>query len=399
MCMFSRRVEHVSATKIFAGDLPDGRQSLIYSMTVTAGEPLAMVLPLPVPANGPDDAVEFVNLEGYAELFADLKKAFPDSMTMFAQPASRSLGPPVKKPLVVHEVGAFVASYVPHARDFTRLDPRFRLPTSVLDALPQYADWGFAVFQLDAAKQKSIHPMAMRFPRRAPGSIFFPLTHVHDGQLPAAAHFDHSLYAQLPPLIAALTEFSASKSPLGYFVDGQRAHGLIDGTLGGHGKMLFGDLPNRDLWMHPPAGITLADLSGQSPSIRYRVNATYHYAAKSHYQYPGWLATSATKLPQLCRGMRDGLASLEQRNAKPWQLGDRFEAPYFMNGNQLWSGTDYMTGRPAPEPQGPGFIAFRPFSKSVEQQDISIAFATMPNQDDALAINRTLCEMLERIVA
>src|SRR5438552_112674 len=112
MCMFSRQVELVAATKTFARGLPDGRQALIYAMDVAAREPLAMILPLPVPPNGPYDAVEFVNLEHYADLFVDLKSAFPDTMMMYA---AQSLGPSRGAPkpnLVVHQVGAFVASYV-----------------------------------------------------------------------------------------------------------------------------------------------------------------------------------------------------------------------------------------------------------------------------------------------
>lgn len=399
MCMFSRRVEHVSATKIFAGDQPDGRQALIYSMTVTTGEPLAMVLPLPVPADGPDDAVEFVNLEGYSDLFDDLKRAFPDQM-IYAQPLGRSRGPAANAhTLVVHAVGAFVASYVPHARDFSRLDKRFRLPSSVLDALPQYGDWGFAVFQLDKTKQKAIHPMAMRFPRRDPGSIFFPLTHVHDGKLPASASFDHALYGQLPPLIATLADWTSSHRELGTYVDATRAKGLIDPAQRGQVHALLGPGPNQDLWLRPPANVAVEDLAGAGTHFTFRVSARYLYAAESHPTYPRWRETSVTKLAALCRGIREGLTELTARNARAWQLGTSSPRlmPYFMNGDQLWSGTDYMTGKWAQEPQGPGAIAFRPFSDSVEQQDITLAFDTLPDQNDARQINRALCELLERI--
>lgn len=398
MCMFSGQVEHVSATNIFAGDLADGRQALIYSMTVTAGEPLAMVLPLPVPANGSDDAVEFVNLEGYADLFTDLKKAFPDRRIL---PLGRSGGgPPAKAKLVVHEVGAFVASYVPHSRDFARLDPRYRLPPNILAALPHYADWGFAVFQLAKGKQKEIHPMAMRFPRRVPGSLFFPLTHVHDGQLPKAAHFDHALYAQVSPLMSRLLAWDSSLDVLGRFVDHARTHGLIDPTMPGCAKTLFGPGDNFDWWLEPPEdGLGMEDLAGRGESYAYRVNTLYYYAASSHHLYPKWLDTTSNKLLALCRGIRDGLAELTARNARAWQLGPDSPhlQPYFMNGDQLWSGTDYTNGRWTKSPDGPGRIAFRPFGELVEQQDISLAFTRVPSQDDARAINRTLCEMLDRI--
>lgn len=394
--MFSRHVEHVSATKIFAGVAPDGRQSLIYAMTVTVDEPLAMVLPLPVPANGADDAVEFVNLEGYAELFTDLKKAFPDT-NIYPQSLGRSRSAPPPK-LVVHQVGAFVASYVPHSRDFARLDPRFRLPPGVLAALPHYADWGFAVFQLDKAKQKPIHPMAMRFPRRDPTSIFFPLTHVHDGVAPAQVPFDHTLYAQLPGMIAALAAWTPSYDVLGKYVHA-RAAGLIDLQHAGQVKTLFGPAPNQDLWMRAPVGLAEEDLTGGGPSYRYRINTTYYFSPVSHPTYPAWRDTTVNHLPALCRGIRDGLAAVTTRNARAWQLGNLADAAgaYFMNGDQLWSGTSYLNGKHVPEPQGAGRIAFRPFSTSVEQQDVTLAFAQLPTQDEARAINRALCDMLERI--
>jgi hypothetical protein len=39
------------------------------------------------------------------------------------------------------------------------------------------------------------HPApATRFPSRAPGRLFYPTVHVHDGTVPAHADFDHTLY-------------------------------------------------------------------------------------------------------------------------------------------------------------------------------------------------------------
>jgi hypothetical protein len=52
MCCFSRPVESVSATRIFARADEGGRQVLVYSMLFQATEPLAMVLPLPVKEGG-----------------------------------------------------------------------------------------------------------------------------------------------------------------------------------------------------------------------------------------------------------------------------------------------------------------------------------------------------------
>src|SRR5690606_38691297 len=97
--------------------------------------------------------------------------------------------------LVVHEVGSFIASYVPTRADFTRLDARFRLPSVLFDAVPAYADYGFAVFQL-AAGTHTVHPMAFSFPTREPDRLFFPTVHVHDGRWCVRAKFHHALYFQ-----------------------------------------------------------------------------------------------------------------------------------------------------------------------------------------------------------
>src|SRR5439155_23215329 len=57
MCCFSRPVQSVSATNIFARPADNGRQWLAYSMTLKAKEDLAMVLPLPVQAGSGEKAV------------------------------------------------------------------------------------------------------------------------------------------------------------------------------------------------------------------------------------------------------------------------------------------------------------------------------------------------------
>src|SRR5678816_3478262 len=195
MCMFSRNVRFVGGTKIFA-KRSGARQSLAYAMSVEMDEALAMVLPLPVPPSPPEDAVEFVDLKGYPKLFDDLANAFPVAAVAGAYSQSLSREPPVKRALVVHDVGDFVASFVPTRKDFARLDARFRLDDGVFDRLPQYADWGFAVFQLKASKNRQdVHPMAFSFPSREDG-IFFPTVHVHHGQVEPEANFDHMLYCQ-----------------------------------------------------------------------------------------------------------------------------------------------------------------------------------------------------------
>lgn len=81
MCCFSRPVTSVSSTQIFASADGAARQFLVYSMVYQAAEDLAMVLPLPVPAGSPEDAVRFIDLHGYPSFFEDLHAGFPEEVT------------------------------------------------------------------------------------------------------------------------------------------------------------------------------------------------------------------------------------------------------------------------------------------------------------------------------
>lgn len=180
----------VSGTQIFARGLPDGRQFLVYSMHYASPVELAMVLPLPTPPRSAEDAVAFIDLSGYPDFFESLAGGFPrhpDSEGMTLSARSRTLE--------VHSVGSFEASFVPTQKDFARLDERFRLPEGAFERLPQYRDYGFAVFKLKQGRQE-VHPMAFSFPRRKPDELFFPTVHVHDGTVAEQAAFDHVLYCQ-----------------------------------------------------------------------------------------------------------------------------------------------------------------------------------------------------------
>ena len=143
MCCFSRSVEEVSDTNVFAREAGDGRQFLVYSMTFRASEDLAMILPLPTPRDSPEDAVRFISLQKYGWFFHDLKKGFtPTPVVRSPTPDRMTRGGAT---LAVVEVGDFVASFVPSVKEFARLDERFRLPDGVWDRLPRYKEFGFAV--------------------------------------------------------------------------------------------------------------------------------------------------------------------------------------------------------------------------------------------------------------
>ncbi len=153
-----------------------------------------MILPLPVVPGSGEDAVTFISLEQDAQMFSSFHAMFEIQLPA-ARKGGVSLGIQRRSQLVVHQVGSFIASYVPARADFTRLDARFRMPDVLFDAVPTYADYGFAVFQLEAGTT-TVHPMALSFPTRAPDKLFFPTVHVHDGTFKPEAKFDHSLYYQ-----------------------------------------------------------------------------------------------------------------------------------------------------------------------------------------------------------
>lgn len=287
MCCFSRPVKIVSSTHIFARRASAERQFLVYSVNLTIDEPLAMVLPLPVPPDPTEDALRFIDLGGYADFFTDMQKGFPVEY-LLAKSQGLLRAPPRQAPtLVVHEFGPFEASFVPTLSDFDRLDARFKLPAGVWDALPTHKDHGFAVFQLRAlhrgffakvfrkATAQTIQPMAFEFATRDPVRLFYPTVHVHDGEVHPMAHFDHALYAQIPhgtslqhepaespfrrpPTAAAAlqhaTGFVSSGGAARTFMKPDRAAGLIDGEAPIVRSVMRGDFDNADRWARVAVG-------------------------------------------------------------------------------------------------------------------------------------------------
>jgi len=272
MCLFSGPVRHVAGTQIYAAPVPSlspTHQRLVYEMEVALERDTAMVLPIPVPPASAEDAVTFVDMSACANFFDCLAALWP-------QPQSGELtrggGGPIPRPastLRVHDVGDFEASFVPILADFARLDERFRLPNEVWSKLPQYADWGFAVFKLRSAKEQSEegkgllarifsrgataprakrrHPMAFDFPRRKASELFFPTVHVHDGEVHETAVFDHTFYAQLeanPPSSEPTDHWWKAPTATTGLMHTAKPFVLLDRPV--YKKRLAGDQPNRD---------------------------------------------------------------------------------------------------------------------------------------------------------
>lgn len=249
MCCFSRPVTSVSSTQIFARADGAARQFLVYSMVYQAAEDLAMVLPLPVPAGSPEDAVRFIDLHGYPSFFEDLHAGFPEEVTRsLSNSRSRAIPAAAPAPLAVVQVGSFEASFVPGVRDFARLDARFRLPERAFTKLPAYQRYGFAVFKLKRSAT-SVHPMAFSFPSAEPGRLFFPTVHIHDGDFSSHAHFDHRLYCQVGGDHRRVAEFRESPQLAKSFMRVSESRGLIDGAAHCYLRELVGTRKNADTYV------------------------------------------------------------------------------------------------------------------------------------------------------
>ena len=248
MCCFSRPVQRVARTRIFARPTYAGRQVVVYAMELTAAEPLAMILPVPVKAGGEPKEFKFTNLEAYPEFFVDLNRGFP----VPPPPAALALANPSpgrKAKLEVVSVGAFEASFVPALADFDRLDARFRIDAGIWRKLPGYDRMGFAVFKLKAGKQH-VHPMCFAFPRAEVSKLFFPTLHLHDGQIHERESFDHELYAQgngeqMPDVL----NWEESRGWAGQFMKTERTAGILHNDGDVYRRRLQGDLPNQDTYV------------------------------------------------------------------------------------------------------------------------------------------------------
>lgn len=251
MCCFTRPVKSVSDTKIFARMSAKGRQFVVYSMQVSAAEPLAMVLPIPVAEGTKESAVQFLNLSKYPQFFADMETGFPAYPPMGAVTASSDVMRASAAPLKVQQVGSYEASFVPTVKDFSRLDERFRLPTKSFAKLKGYAKFGFAVFKLKKGLQK-VHPMAFEFPSSSPARLFFPTVHIHDGEVHAKARFDHDLYCQPgADHRLKLLEWRESSGLAGQFMKMNLAKDLVLAGEHCYKRVLRGNLANTDTFVEP----------------------------------------------------------------------------------------------------------------------------------------------------
>lgn len=238
-------ISTVSNTSIFAR-LEGVQQYLVYQMSYSAAHELAMVLPIPVPAGSPEDAVSFISFYDYGYFFDDMLRGFPTRGSTLSLDLEGSVA--AAAALEVHDVGDYEASFVPGISEFGRLDPRFRFSDAIWNQLPQYHDYGFAVFKLKStANSTDVHPIAFKFPTRLTDSVYFPTLHIHDGSLPSKAKFDHMLFCQAPPdYEPSLGDWHRSFDVASEFIDIPASLGVVDPNRFCWQKGLNGMLVNED---------------------------------------------------------------------------------------------------------------------------------------------------------
>lgn len=258
MCCFSRPIKSVTNTSIFARLTNRQTQYVVYQMQYDSQEQNAMILPIPTAKDASESSVKFFDFESYPNFFQDMARSFPMLNPPPVAFRADSKSAPPARTLQVHKVGKFVASVVPSVDDFRRLDPLFSIAPDVWAKIPVYSDYSFVVFKLDELAGKP-HPMTFEFKTRHENQIFFPTVHIHDGEVHAEEHFDHTLYCQDQKLDAvvgrytelpdAATQWTRSQQPASKTVKIAKSHDVVDGDLLVHRKIIQGNWRNQDVFV------------------------------------------------------------------------------------------------------------------------------------------------------
>jgi hypothetical protein len=296
MCIFSQPVVSVNNTQIFARTSSRRTQFLAYQMNYESQHENGMILPVPIRRPATGESLRFIDLREYEDFFDDLDDGFPYVQPSFNISCSKPVDVKSAGALKVFEVGNYIASFVPTMLEFSRLDERFTLPDSTWSLIPQYATYGFVVFQL-AAGSLTPHPMAFEF-ENANDSIYFPTMHIHDGQVHETEEFDHVLYLQHAGFDSRVygyrnsdiadkaTGLIRSKYVARHFCDMDRCNGVVDPDLLVHREIIRGINPNRDTSIetfgdpaHPT--LNLRPWLSYSPWLVFLAAATWFFARRA----------------------------------------------------------------------------------------------------------------------
>lgn len=340
MCIFAQPVIAVNNTQIFARATSEQTQFLAYQMNYVSGGDNAMILPVPIrpPAHG--QSLRFIDLRDYDGFFDDLADGFPYKPPSFNIGCSASFDATSGYALEVFEVGNYIASFVPKLSDFSRLDERFTLPESTWSQIPQYSEYGFAVFQLAAGSLKP-HPMAFEFESEH-DAIYFPTVHIHDGEIHETEEFDHVLYLQHAGFDSRVYGYQNSDVPdrstglirskyvAREFCEIGQAGGIVDGDLLVHRQIIRGYHPNRDTIIATSGDPTnpklnLRPLLSYTPWLVVAAGVTWFFARRARIKRAKSIAKQTTaprqsrqnKRMNASRNRPGWLAALGNVNSRP----------------------------------------------------------------------------------
>lgn len=228
MSSFSGNLTHLSNTRIFARATPEGKQYLVYQMDYAADEDIALVLPLPIPPNTPPDAVRFIDMVNYRAFFVDMDKGFPYTRGLQLVPGK------------TRDNARAEPVFLSSAAEFATLEAPFRIPQETWDKLPEYNDFGFAVFKI-FAKAPLRSPVAVEFPMRNPNLLYFPTLHIRNGEAAEEANFDLDLFCQARA--GWLRTYDVASS----FMNISKAQGVLDPGERVSRMTVQGMHPNSDI--------------------------------------------------------------------------------------------------------------------------------------------------------
>jgi len=231
MPLFSGVVSTVANTRIFARATEQGTQYLVYQTEYASASDLALIVPIPTPPGTSRDAVRFIDLSAYPEFFVNLASGFSIARGGVVNASAQAS---------IQQVGSFNATFLPSLADFSQLDARYRISDEIWKQLPEYNDYGFAVFTLRAAAQ-TMHPIALEFPVRNPNLLYFPTVNLHASTFEQDSYFDHDLFCQAH--VDWLRSYDVAQS----FMDIDRAQGILDPNQRVERFTVLGIHPNSDI--------------------------------------------------------------------------------------------------------------------------------------------------------
>lgn len=178
MCIFSRPIDKVGQTRIFAATLTGGRQVIVYANSVaSSAQKNAMILPFPT---GPCAMFDTTGMKGPGSSIP-----FFDRLHDMFHPKTRS--PEPAQALRVDRVGDFLCSYADSIADLERVDASVMIvePDTLEFIKRSYpTGFGFLICKLaeGVTNEHAYSPIGYvcnRLPTASGGSLFVPTMHEH----------------------------------------------------------------------------------------------------------------------------------------------------------------------------------------------------------------------------